>query len=62
MRAANRYLTQLRWVSIEAQVSEKLEAGRKVIAAEEALKAKAAAAADINSRVTEISELQDLLA
>src|SRR5215831_9171588 len=37
--------------SIEQQVAEKLEAGRRAIAAEEARKAKAAAAVDLQSKV-----------
>lgn len=48
--------------TIETQVQEKLAAGRVAIAAEEARKAKATAAADLQSKVTELAELQELLA
>jgi hypothetical protein len=48
--------------SIDEQVLEKLEAGRAAIAAEEARKAKAAAAADLQSKSKEVTDLQELLA
>src|SRR5579863_7295161 len=48
--------------TIEQQVAEKLEAGRHAIAAEEAGKAKAAAAGDLQARAKEVSDLQELLA
>lgn len=48
--------------SIDQQVLERLQAGRAVIAAEEARKAKAAAVADLQSKAKEITDLQELLA
>ena len=48
--------------SIDEQVLEKLTAGRAVIAADEARKAKAAAAADLQSKAKEVTDLQELLA
>jgi hypothetical protein len=48
--------------SIDQQVAEKLEAGRKVVATEEARKAKAAALVDLQSKAREVSDLQQLLA
>jgi len=48
--------------SIDNQVLEKLDAGRAAIAAEEARKAKAAAAADLRSKAKEVTDLQELLA
>jgi hypothetical protein len=48
--------------SIDGQVLEKLKAGRAVIAAEEARKAKAAAVADLQSKAKEVTDLQELLA
>jgi hypothetical protein len=48
--------------SIDEQVLEKLEAGRAAIAAEEARKAKAAVAADLQSKAKEVTDLQELLA
>jgi hypothetical protein len=48
--------------SIDEQVAAKLREGRYAIAAEEAKKAKAAAAADLQSKMKEVSDLQDLLA
>jgi hypothetical protein len=48
--------------SIDQQVLEKLQAGRTLIAAEEARKAKAAAVADLQSKAKEITDLQELLA
>jgi hypothetical protein len=47
--------------SIDEQVLEKLEAGRASIAAEEARKAKAAAAADLQSKTKEVTDLHELL-
>ncbi|TIR49117.1 MAG: DUF2130 domain-containing protein [Mesorhizobium sp.] len=47
--------------AIEQQVAEKLEAGRHAIATEEARKAKAAAASDLQARAKEVSDLQELL-
>src|SRR5437763_847062 len=43
--------------SIDQQVAEKLKAERQVIAAEEGKKAKAAAAADLQTTVREVSDL-----
>jgi hypothetical protein len=48
--------------SIDEQVLEKLKAGRAVIAAEEAKKANAAVAADLQSKSKEVTDLQELLA
>ena len=48
--------------SIDEQVLEKLNEGRAAIAAEEARRAKAAAAADLQSKSKEITDLQELLA
>ncbi len=48
--------------TIEDQVREKLNAGRAAIAAEEVRKAKTAAAADLQSKATELAEAQQLLA
>lgn len=50
------------WEAIDQQVAQKLDAARDEIAVEEARKAKAAAALDLQSKVKEVSELQDLLA
>jgi hypothetical protein len=47
--------------SIDQQVLEKLAAARAAIAAEEARKAKIAAAADLQSKQKEITDLQELL-
>jgi len=47
--------------SIEQQVAERLEAGRRDVAAEEARKAKAALAHDLQSKAKEVSDLQELL-
>ena len=47
--------------SIEEQVAERLEAGRRDVAAEEARKAKAAFAHDLQSKAKEVSDLQELL-
>lgn len=48
--------------SIDEQVAAKLKAGRATIAAEEAKKAEAAAAADLESKSKELVELQAILA
>lgn len=48
--------------SVDAQVAEKLKAERQGIAAEEGKKAKAAAAADLQSKAKEVSDLQEVLA
>jgi hypothetical protein len=48
--------------TIEVEVAEKLAAARGAIAKEEARKAKAVAAADLQAKVQELSELQVLLA
>lgn len=48
--------------SINEQVREKLTAGRAAIAAEEAKKAKATLAADLQSKAQAVTELQELLA
>jgi hypothetical protein len=47
--------------SIDVQVAEKLEAERQTIAAEEGKKAKAAVAADLQSKAKEVSDLQEVL-
>jgi hypothetical protein len=47
--------------SIEQEVAERLEAARREIAAEEARKAKAATANDLQSKAKEVSDLQELL-
>jgi hypothetical protein len=47
--------------AIDEQVLEKLEEGRVAIAAEEARKAKAAAAADLQTKAQEVTDLQELL-
>lgn len=48
--------------SIDEQVREKLTVGRAAIAAEEAKKAKAVLAADLQSKAKALTELQELLA
>jgi hypothetical protein len=48
--------------SIDEQVREKIEAGRAAIATVEAKKAKAAAAADLQLKADEVTDLQKLLA
>jgi len=48
--------------SIDEQVAAKLKEGRQAIAAEEAKKAKAAAATDLQSKMKEVSDLQEILA
>jgi len=47
--------------SIHEEVAKRLKEGRQAIAAEEAKKAKAAAAADLQSKAKEVSDLQELL-
>jgi hypothetical protein len=47
--------------SINEQVAERLKEGRQAIAAEEARKAKATAAADLQLKAREVSDLQELL-
>jgi hypothetical protein len=48
--------------AIDQQVAQKLEEARQGIAADEARKAKAAAACDLQSKAKEVNDLQDLLA
>lgn len=48
--------------TIQDQVAGKLEAGRKAIAAEEARKARVAAAGDLETKAKEVCDLQELLA
>jgi hypothetical protein len=48
--------------SIDEQVAERLKEGRAAIAVEESKKARAAAAADLQSKAKELTDLQELLA